>query len=1050
MSSKRLSQHVSTNPLTQFFDYVQRHPVLANLLFIGVVLVGCLLGSQLKVQSMPDFPWPMVSVRVDWPGANAEEVYENITLPITQELRATSELRTLEGYAMPGYGFVMLDFKTGTNLSTAFDEVRNTIAQIDLPRQADQPIIAEAQLHDPLVKLILYGDQLEALRYWANAAKRSLLAEYGIDKVNIIGLPDQNMNVNFSALDVFRLQLPLTRITEHLSQTTNQEPIGRLETDQLNMTVRAPARPKRAEQLINKTTYLGGHAYRISDISQTTTENDQTAPLITYKQQPAVVLEIERSLQNGGDSIQLVNQFYQWYQRASNSWPDAIQSRLFLKEFQLIHQRLGMLIENGVWGVLAISVLLVALIQWRLALWITMGIPTAIFGALIVMYVQGMSINFLSSFGFIMALGMIVDDTIVVAENAYANFQAGARPVDAVSTAVNRMFPPVLAASFTTVGAFIPLLIMQSRYAVFLQDIPKVVIAVIIASLIECFLILPHHITTALRGSTAGKDAPLAAILDLPRFQFTHLKVALHAIASRAWLSLSLVLAAVILPIVLLVAGYVPYNFIPYIARDHIALDVEFYPGTTRTQMQQVMVNAEKALYRADRIVNGNQQQSIIETPLVKYQLPSVASEAEPVFSQQKMSHAAMVVELTPPSQRTISNAQIKAAWLAQLEQSPLVKKSTVKEPQSDSAWQDINLLITGDDWESLSKAADEAKKRLAQYDAVYNITENSTLGGAEYEVVLKPTARMLGLTKQGISKQLQHAFQGGEITEHNLSGNEQLTIQVTLNRNDISNPAELESMPIMVGQQQMALGDLADLHIKHRPSMYYLHNGNLAIRVGADVQTEHTSAAKIRSRFIKEDLPAIKQRFPVHIQDTLQSPDEKDAIDEMATGSVVAVIVIYFVLAWVTRSYWWPLAMMLIIPVGLSGAIFGHYIMQADFSLLSMIAVFGLSGVVVNTAIILFNQYEQQCQLYPKRSPSEQVIQAICHRFRAIALTTLTTTLGLAPILLERSQQAKWVHPFAISIIFGLLFAVLAIAISVPALVAIAERNPSARRRSS
>ena len=175
------------------------------------------------------------------------------------------------------------------------------------------------------------------------------------------------------------------------------------------------------------------------------------------------------------------------------------------------------------------------------------------------------------------------------------------------------------------------------------------------------------------------------------------------------------------------------------------------------------------------------------------------------------------------------------------------MKKSTVKEPQSDSAWQDINLLITGDDWKTLSKAADEAKKRLAQYNAVYNITENSTLGGAEYEVVLKPTARMLGLTKQGISKQLQHAFQGGEITEHNLSGNEQLTIQVTLNRNDISNPAELESMPIMVGQQQMALGDLADLHIKHRPSMYYLHNGNLAIRVGADVQTEHTSAAKIR-----------------------------------------------------------------------------------------------------------------------------------------------------------------------------------------------------------
>lgn len=1040
MSASERADH-NHHPLSEVMQYVQCHPVLANLLLIGVLLVGFVLGRQINVQSMPDFPWPTISVRVNWSGANAQEVYENITRPLTSELRATSDLRTLESFAMPGYGFIVLDFRTGTDLTNAFDEIRNTLAKTDLPSGSEAPIISEVMLHDPLLKLILYSDQLETLRYWANAAKRSLLSEYGMDKVRIIGLPDQNLNINLRAIDIHRLQLPITTLTDEIAQSSNQQPIGRLETNDLNITMRAPPRPKVSEEVEEKVIQLRGQAYRVGDISQLDLENETNQPTITYQQQPAVILEVERSTQNGGDSLQLVEQFYEWYQQAAAQWPSSIQSRVFLKEYQLIHQRLNMLLENGIWGIVGIGILLVILIQWRLAFWIAMGIPTAIVGALIVMYMLNMSINFLSTFGFIMALGLIVDDTIVVAENAYANFQAGEKPVDAVKTAMNQMFPPVLAASLTTISAFIPLLVMQSRYAVFLQDIPKVVIAVIIASLIECFFILPHHITGALQAMHSHTQGPVAAWIDAKQLQFHKLKVLLQSIAARAWITLSIVAFVVVFPIVLLLSGQVPYNFIPYIARDHIALDVEFYPGTTRGQMQAVMASAQKALMRADRVLTNNQS-TTIQTPIVKYQLPAITTETAPVYAEQQSDHASIVVELTPPSQRKISNSEIKRAWEQQLEQFPTVKKITVKEAQSDTEWQDVNLLITGDDWDTLARAAEEAKRRLSAYSAVYNITDNSALGGAEYEVTLKPTARMLGLTKQSLSRQLQQVFQGGEVTVNNLSGNEQLTIQVTIDQQDIQNAGALESMPITIGDQQMALGDLAELSIKHRPAVYYLRNGALAIKVGADVDRERVSASLIRQKIIKEELPAIQRAHNVSIQESLQSPDEKDAIDEITTGSIVAVIAIYFVLAWVSRSYWWPFAMMVVIPIGFSGAVFGHYVMQADFSLLSMIAIFGLSGVVVNTAIILFNQYQRLCVAYPKRSHCDQVIHAICHRARAIVLTTLTTTLGLAPILMETSQQAKWVHPFAISIIFGLGFAVVTLCLALPAVVALVEKS--------
>ena len=1025
--------------------YCVRHPVLANLIWIAVLVVGALSSYQLNVQSMPDFPWPVISVRVTWPGANIGEIHDGITVPIASELRSASELRRIESFSRSGESFTILTFKTQTDLSRAFDEVRNLLAKLDMPRGSQLPIVIEETWHDPLLKLILYGDRMDGLRFWANEAKRTLLSEYNLDKVSIVGLTNQQLNVNMSPQDLHGLLIPIDVLAKQLTDVSEQQPIGRYETDKMTLSVRSQDKPKLTSDFDEKLVHIGQQAYHIRDMARLTYGHVPEDPQLTFKHQPAVVLEIDRATRNGGDSLKQVQRFFQWYKKAQADWPDAIKARLFLTEYELIQERVTMLLENGVWGVLGIFLILNFFLAWRVALWISLGIPTAILGALALMNTVGMSINYLSTFGFLIALGLIVDDTIVVAEHAYAYFQSGKSPMVSVQLAMNRMFPPVLASSVTTMAAFMPIVLMQSRYAIFLQDIPKVVIAVIAISLLECFFILPHHLHKGLQiiklrgGHVKGWQAEL--LNRWHRLQFYQLKRVLQRVSRYAWVTLSLGFVCFILPIVLLLTHRVHYHFLPYIPRDQMALDVTFYPGTSKQAMQRYMKHAEAALTRADRVVSKGQPM-IVQSVLTKYRLPSIVSEAAPVYAEGRMNHASLLVELQDPSRRVISNQQIKQQWLLELDRSPDVERMAIKEPQSETEWQDINLIIQGDDWHTLYQAAEFAKTKLRRYKDVFNITDNSSLGALEYEVSPRAEAMLLGVTQQVLATQIRHLLRGSEVTVNNLSGSEKLSVRVRMDPNKIMGIESLQSLPININGQQMTLADVAVWKLQKRPHIYYQYNGRLAIRVGADVVEQTTSANNIRALIAQDDISEIERRYNVHVIDQLESPDETDTMQEMVTGTVIGVVTIYFVLAWVARSYIWPIIMLMTIPLALSGAILGHYCTGSDFSLLSMIAVFGLSGVVINISIILFHQYRLCQKSYPQRSVSTLVIMAICHRFRAITLTTLTTTIGLTPLLLERSQQALWVQPFAVTIVFGLLFSVLLICLCLPACAAISENH--------
>ena len=1045
MKEQQKSSGKKSHILTGAMEYAMLHPVLANLILFTVILVGLVSATQLNVQTMPDFPWPVISVRVDWPGASAAEVQDNITLPLADELRSTSDLRTIESFALNGYGYVLLDFKTKTDLSVAFNEVRNMVEQIDLPSSSHRPIISEQQPQDPLLKLVIYGDNINTLRQIANESKQALLSEYNLDKVSVVGLMDEHITLDIDRIDVHRLNRPLDEISKQLIDVSQDRPIGRYETERMNSAVKMPSKPKDAYEIEKKRIHMGGQSYEIDQIVKTSSQKDMFAPYLLYNGKPAILLEVNRAMK-GDNALKLVKRFYQWYEKAQFEWPSAIKSKVLLTEYQITEERIALLLENGLVGFVAILLLLWVFVDWSLAMWIVVCIPVAILGSMVLLSYWKVSINFLSSFGFLMALGMIVDDTIVVAETAYGSIQRGAKTLTAVLVSIKQMFPPLLASALTTVAAFLPILLMQSRYAIFLQDIPKVIIAALAASLLVCFFILPHHLVKTLKNVQAKrKHGSTRDIIEnkIHRLQFYQLKVILERIASHAVVTLSVVIGLLLIPFVLLWTNHVPYHFIPYVERDHITMDVDFYPGVSQKTMQQYMAKAKKALKKAEQVLSRGIQDPVVVAVLEKYMLPANPMETAPVFQDELHNHASMIVQLSNPSKRTLSNEKIKKQWRLELDPSVAVEKVNIKQPHGETQWQDINLVIQGYDWQALMRASAEAKRRLRQYDGVKNITDNIKWDGVIYELMVKPEATMLGLKREILAKQIGDFLQGAEVLQSSLPGNNQRVVKLRLNRQEVVGEEMLESFPIYVNGKQLMLGQVADWKMRQRPSVYYQYNGKLAVRVGADVSPGY-SAAKIRKHFQKNDIESIENGFNVAVLESMQSPDEKDTLAEIGYGIVVGLVCIYFILAWVSRSYILPLGMMCVIPIGLSGAIWGHFITQTDFSLLSMIAVFGLSGVLINASIILLHQINILKSEQSRLTQVGLLIKAICYRARALLLTTLTTAVCLFPLLMERSIQARWLHPFVVSIIFGLCFSMLTMVLLLPALSGLWQRKRS------
>ncbi len=1015
----------------RMIDYCLDHPVLANVSMWVIFIFGFLACLYLPVQFLPDFNPDVLVVIATRDDASAQTMQDEVMRAVDPHLYGLPHLDSIEGHARDGVCFWVMRFEVGKFGADIIDQVQAKLARAQLSNidyRVERP-----RMRHPVLSFVLWGpEKLSELVGIARQAKIDLLA-LGIDDVKIQGVEKDDIMLSINARQLHGLSSGVDELAQQLKQSLAYHPINSGRTESLPVTSASSSISTQGtlDQLL-RSSVSGMNA---GSLITMTPELPIQSPRVFYHNKPAVSITVNRSI-GGSDIFSLQQIFKQWYQHFVAKWGDVVHIKIYDETWRLLAYRIWLLVNNGMMGLFLILVLLGVFFHYSLAKWIASGIPICIAVSCVMLYLLGGTINFLSTFAFVMALGIIVDDTIVVAEQAYSEFQQGKSPRQAAQDACQMMFLPIMAASLTTIASFVPLLIIPGEYGKIMIDIPRVIICVLIASVIECFLILPRHVRTALERFP--KQLPHwqeSLQLRMAHFQHQQLKRVLVWVSRHAIATISVGVLVVSLPFIFLMTGRVPFSFFPSPPQDIILMDTSFHAGVT----DQVVLDYLKQADRALSVVNdqlSQPSQAIVETPL-QFAYQSAPKSLVQFNKGVRANHASMIIGLSLPDQRQVSNQTLIDRWYASIPRLPGVKNISITEPRAGPPTPDIKILIKGHDSQQLKRASEALQLQLASYAGVHGISDNMPHGPMELQIKLNHRAKALGLSKQQLERELSRQITHAEI-KRGYADDEEVTIDLQLSDQDLARNDMLYQLPIHWNGYTDLLGNLVEINLVQGFSRFYSFNSQAGVLVTAETGPVGSTVREVIGDLQKQTIAKIMRDHQVEVSFETQARSQSKALEGIRSGAIIAVMLIYAVLAWVLRSYTWPLVVMAVIPVGLSGAIWGHYLLGMHLTILSIFGLFGLTGIVVNDSIILLHRFQHA---YQSQSVGVAMIHACCERFRAVVLTSLTTIIGMAPLLLNKSLQAQFIIPLAVSISGGLLLATTMLIVFLPAIAAIIQR---------
>jgi len=713
--------------------------------------------------------------------------------------------------------------------------------------------------------------------------------------------------------------------------------------------------------------------------------------------------------------------------------PTGVTVHAFDQSWQLIDERISLLLRNGAGGLLLVVIVLFLFLNGRVAWWVTVGIPVSFLATLAVLYLGGGSINMISLFALIMALGVIVDDAIVVGEDALTHYQNGEPALTAAEGGARRMMIPVLASSLTTVAAFLPLMLVGGVMGKILFAIPFVMICVLLASLVESLFVLPGHLRHAFLHMHHRAPTPLRQRLEdgFARFREQRFRpLVTKAVAYRGTTLASLV-AVLILCIGLLAGGRVGFQFFPTPESTILYANVAFAAGTPKKQVEKFLDQLEQTLGETDKAMGGD---------LVKNQVAYLgrSTAAGGGFTRNGDRFGYVMVELVSPDQREVRNPQFIAAWQSRVHIPAGVENFTVSARTTGPPGRDVDVRLTGENAPRVKAAALALAETLKSMPGVRGIEDDMAYGQEQFIYRLTAAGHALGLTVDSIGRQLRAAFDG-RLVQLFQQGADEVEVRVMLPDAERDSMATLQSLTVALPDgDRVPLSSVVVLSARQGFEALRHDQGKLAAHVTAEVDRAVNRSDRVLSSLKEQVLPGLHDRYGVDSYFAGRAANQSETMGDMQRGALFGLILIYIILAWVFGSYGWPLVVMSAIPFGLVGAVVGHWVMGLDLTLLSMFGLFGLSGIVVNDSIILVTFYKHLRE--QGVSVSEAIVEAACQRLRAVLLTSLTTIGGLAPLLFETSLQAQFLIPMAATISFGLMFATVLVLLVIPALLSLHE----------
>lgn len=1019
------------------------NPVMTNLLMVFLIVGGLMTAVTMRSEVFPTVDVGTITVSVNYPGATPLEVEDSITRRVEEAVLGINGVERVRSYAFENRASVVLELEDFVDAYRIKDEVQAEIdALIDFPPgNAEEPIVAVTQSLSNVLTLVLVGQAAEEdLRKTAELLERDLLTLEVVSAVNLRGTRNREISIEVSEDTLRKYGLSFTEVADAVRRSSVELSGGTIKTNSGQILLRTDAKARIGSQFedITLRATTSGEEIKLSDIASITDGLTDDELVNTYNGAPAIFLDI---LRNESKDILLVKDQVAGYVETVDL-PEGQALVIFRDQTEILADRISLLTSNALMGFALVFLMLVITLDFKLAFWVAMGIPISFLGGFLIFGSVGVSLNMVTLFALIVVIGIVVDDAIVVGENIYAEQQAGFKGRRAAFEGVKNIFAPVLVGVLTTMAAFAPLLFQTGTFAEITRPIPIAVISILFVSLVEAMLILPSHLSHEKRWSRGMlRSFQVKVSRSLDNFAVGPLQRLIIKASRFRYVTLAAAVGFIFIAFSLVGAGFVRIVFFPNIEGTEISANLAMPEGAPFEATQAAIEQMENALEKVAAEIKSETGEDVVSAVAItigaKY---TQASGPGAVSSNAIASHLGQItVELVPTDARSVSSREISRRWQVAVGSVPgaeTLSYAATIGPRSV----DVGYELTHADQSELQKAAAELADRLSAIDGVSQIDAGLDLGKRQFEFSMKPAGLAAGLRPQDLARQLRQAYFGEEV-QRIQRGRDEIKVYVRYPREARRDLSTLANLRIRLPSGEgVPLSHVASISEGRSPTSIERVNGRRILTVTADVEESITTPNVVNSLIQASILPDIMAAHPgLRWQLEGGSREQNEDFAALARGFMLALLVIYALVATQLKSYLQPVIIIVSIPLGIAGAIIGHKFLGYDLSFISMFGIVALSGVVVNASVVLVDRYNIELK-DPETTPIDAAVRATLRRFRPIALTTITTALGLLPIISETSPQAQFLIPMAVSLATGLLVSSALMLFVLPAIVLIVE----------
>lgn len=1027
--------------------FAENH-VAANLLMMLLVAGGILSIPTIKQEIFPEIKLDVVTVSVLYPGAAPIEIEEGICIRIEEELQGLQGVKRISSTAAEGLCLVSVELLAGEDVRRRHDEIRGRIDRIDsFPEEAEKPVIVQADVRFQVLDVAISGDVDEAtLKRLGQQVRDEIAALPGITDVEVVAARPYEVAIEVSEDALLRHDLTFDHVVRAVRRSSLDLPGGSVKTAGGEILIRTKGQAYRGGEFegLVLLSHPDGSRLQLGDVARVVDGFEETDQLAHFDGQPTTLVEVYRV--GNQSALEISATVRDYIEQARETFPAGVTLTVWQENARFLRTRLDSLLRNGRDGFALVLLVLALFLRLRLAFWVSLGVPLSFLGALFVMPGLGLSINLISLMAFIVVLGIVVDDAIVVGENAYTEQSRGAAPLAGAIAGAQGIAMPVIFGVLTTIVAFVPMLFVVGAQGRMVRIIPMIVIACLVFSLIESLFVLPAHLALAGSRQTRGKSPVTRTWLrfqgaiasGLQRLIHQVYRPALEILLEWRYLTVAAGVAVLLIAMAVLGGGWLRFVFQPEVEGDVVVAYLTMPQGTpvevTGEAVGQMTRGAEEVRREVDAeresgSVIAHVFDAVGEQPYRRRQAATIGGWSQ---SLPTGSHLGEVeIEVVPSEERAITVEEFTRRWRERTGMVPgAVELSFVSTMITAGA--PIHLELAGPDLDELVTTAERVKRALAVYPGVRDISDSFRGGKQEIELEILPEAEALGLTLSDLAGQVRQAFYGHEV-QRIQRGRDDVKVVVRYPAEDRRSLGDLERMRIRTADgSAVPFTSVARANLGRGFSSIQREDRRRVISVTAAVDTRVANANEIVADLKREVVPNIEAIHPrVLISFGGEQREQAEVLGSLIRGWIIALIAIYALLAVPLRSYAQPLIIMAAIPFGLVGAVGGHLIMQYKFSMMSVVGLVALSGVVVNDSLVLVDYINK---LRAKGTALQDAIrEAGAARFRAILLTSLTTFAGLTPLLMEQSVQAKFLIPMGISLAFGVIFATLITLVMVP-----------------